>query len=138
MLIFIQISGLIITSILISVGILKLVTYSVDADEIYIKKHEKDYLYLCDLAVDNFIHQFGDKLTPTTLKTSANTIINLLSEEVIKALSADKGFQKRKNIVHCQVKNTIYYLLKEKGYCFLYIGLCMEGFKSSYIPKERI
>lgn len=129
---------ILILGVIISVGILALVTYYVNSDEIYIKKHERTYLYLCDLAVENFIHQSGDKLTPTTLKTSANIIINKLAEEVILAVVNDKGFSKRKSIVECQVKNTIYHLFKEKDYHFLYIGLCMDGYKSSYIPKERL
>lgn len=125
---------LLIISVIISIGIIKLVEWYIDIDKIYINKRKEKYLYYCDLATDDYIR--NNEISNCDLKDKSREIIGTIVKDVLSKIKTEKGFDKRKNIIKCQLENTVYTILRKKGYCFIYIGCRMEGHISSYIERE--
>lgn len=114
-------------------GLYLLILLCVDGDEIYIKRRREKYLYLCDIATDEYIKTYKDKLTDHNMKSYAHEIIDHITEAVLSNIQSERGFNKRKMIIQYQIKNTINGLLKQKGYPLLYFGIAIEGYSSSYL-----
>ena len=77
------------------------------------------------------IHRFS--LTPYYLHNDADKVIKEVSDDIMKKISDEKGFEKRRSIIQTQIANTVSILFRQKGYPFLYIGIAIEGFKSDYL-----